>query len=126
PASPTPAPARRPAPAGRAGRPLRPSTSDDSPGPAHTSAVLPSTRSRPSRAVRHITVPEVGWRLPAFSSPTMTLSTDYRALLETASAEARQGLAEGGIPIGAALYHRDGRLLGCGHNRRVQEGDPSV
>src|SRR3546814_4280350 len=34
--------------------------------------------------------------------------------------------AEGGIPIGAALYHQDGRLLGCGHNRRVQEGDPSV
>ena len=27
---------------------------------------------------------------------------------------------------GAALYHQDGRLLGCGHNRRVQEGDPSV
>ena len=51
---------------------------------------------------------------------------DYRALLDTAIAEARQGLAEGGIPIGAALYHQDGRLLGCGHNRRVQEGDPSV
>ena len=51
---------------------------------------------------------------------------DYRALLDTAIAEARQGLAEGGIPIGAALYHNDGRLLGCGHNRRVQEGDPSV
>ena len=51
---------------------------------------------------------------------------DYRALLETAITEARQGLAEGGIPIGAALYRQDGRLLGCGHNRRVQEGDPSV
>ena len=51
---------------------------------------------------------------------------DYRALLDTAIAEARQGLAEGGIPIGAALYHADGRLLGCGHNRRVQEGDPSI
>jgi cytosine/creatinine deaminase len=51
---------------------------------------------------------------------------DYRAMLETAIAEARNGLAEGGIPIGAALYHGDGRLLGCGHNRRVQEGDPSV
>ena len=51
---------------------------------------------------------------------------DYRALLDTAVAEARQGLAEGGIPIGAALYHADGRLLGCGHNRRVQEGDPSI
>ena len=56
----------------------------------------------------------------------MTASTDYAALLQTALAEARRGLAEGGIPIGAALYHADGRLLGCGHNRRVQEGDPSV
>lgn len=51
---------------------------------------------------------------------------DYRALLDTAITEARKGLAEGGIPIGAALYGDDGRLLGCGHNRRVQEGDPSV
>ncbi|MEZ0469093.1 nucleoside deaminase [Luteimonas salinilitoris] len=51
---------------------------------------------------------------------------DYAAMLEIAVAEARQGLAEGGIPIGAALFHRDGRLLGRGHNRRVQEGDPSV
>ena len=54
------------------------------------------------------------------------MSIDYRALLETAITEARQGLAEGGIPIGAALYHDDGRLLGCGHNRRIQENDPSV
>jgi len=51
---------------------------------------------------------------------------DPRALLEAAIDEARRGLAEGGIPIGAALYHADGRLLGCGHNRRVQEGDPSI
>ncbi|AAM35528.1 nucleoside deaminase [Xanthomonas citri pv. citri] len=56
----------------------------------------------------------------------MITTPDYRALLDTAIAEARQGLAEGGIPIGAALYHNDGRLLGCGHNRRVQENDPSV
>ena len=56
----------------------------------------------------------------------MITTPDYRALLDTAIAEARQGLAEGGIPIGAALYHSDGRLLGCGHNRRVQENDPSV
>ena len=51
---------------------------------------------------------------------------DYRAMLQVALEEARRGLAEGGIPIGAALFHRDGRLLGRGHNRRVQEGDPSV
>jgi cytosine deaminase len=51
---------------------------------------------------------------------------DYAAMLEIALEEARQGLAEGGIPIGAALFHKDGRLLGRGHNRRVQENDPSV
>ena len=51
---------------------------------------------------------------------------DYRALLETAVDEARAGLAEGGIPIGAALFHRNGTLLGRGRNRRVQENDPSV
>ena len=50
----------------------------------------------------------------------------HRAMLEVAIEEARKGLAEGGIPIGAALFHRDGTLLGQGHNRRVQEGDPSV
>jgi len=51
---------------------------------------------------------------------------DYYALLQTAIEEARQGLAEGGIPIGAALFDSEGKLLGRGHNRRVQEGDPSV
>jgi cytosine deaminase len=51
---------------------------------------------------------------------------DYQAMLAVAIEEARQGLAEGGIPIGAVLFDRDGRLLGRGHNRRVQEGDPSV
>jgi cytosine deaminase len=47
------------------------------------------------------------------------------AWLATAVAEARAGLAEGGIPIGAALYGADGTLLGRGRNRRVQDGDPS-
>lgn len=47
-------------------------------------------------------------------------------MLEVAIEEARQGMAEGGIPIGAALFDKDGNLLGRGHNRRVQEGDPSV
>ena len=51
---------------------------------------------------------------------------DYASMLDVAIDEARRGLAEGGIPIGAALFDRDGRLLGSGHNRRVQEGDPSV
>jgi cytosine deaminase len=49
-----------------------------------------------------------------------------RAWLATALTVARAGLAEGGIPIGAALYGADGTLLGRGHNRRVQDGDPSA
>ena len=49
-----------------------------------------------------------------------------RAFLAVALEEARTGLAEGGIPIGAALFHRDGTLLGRGHNRRVQDGDAST
>jgi cytosine/creatinine deaminase len=56
----------------------------------------------------------------------MKQELDTRAMLEVALEEARLGLAEGGIPIGAALFRRDGSLLGRGHNRRVQEGDPSV
>lgn len=47
-------------------------------------------------------------------------------MLDVAVAEARTGLAEGGIPIGAALFRADGELLGAGHNRRVQNDDPSV
>lgn len=47
-------------------------------------------------------------------------------MLEVAIGEARLGLAEGGIPIGAALFDADGNLLGAGHNRRLQENDPSV
>lgn len=51
---------------------------------------------------------------------------DYAALLRVAIEEARLGLAEGGIPIGAALFDEEGNLLGRGHNRRIQEADPSV
>jgi creatinine deaminase len=51
---------------------------------------------------------------------------DPKALLEVAVAEAEAGLAEGGIPIGAALVAADGTILGRGHNRRVQDGDPSM
>ncbi|WP_405600876.1 nucleoside deaminase [Streptomyces sp. NBC_01410] len=50
----------------------------------------------------------------------------YGEWLRAAVEEARTGLAEGGIPIGAALYGADGSLLGRGHNRRVQDGDPSM
>lgn len=48
------------------------------------------------------------------------------AMLEVAIAEARAGLSAGGIPIGAALFSTDGRLLGRGHNRRVQDDDPAI
>src|SRR5579863_7451338 len=51
---------------------------------------------------------------------------DHAAMLAVALAEARQGLAEGGIPIGAAIFDANGKLLGAGHNRRVQQGDPSM
>jgi creatinine deaminase len=47
-------------------------------------------------------------------------------MLRVAIDEARTGLEEGGVPVGAALFGADGALLGRGHNRRVQEGDPSV
>ena len=47
-------------------------------------------------------------------------------MLEVAIVEARKGLAEGGIPIGAAIFNADGKLIGAGHNRRVQNGDPSL
>jgi cytosine deaminase len=47
-------------------------------------------------------------------------------MLAVAIEEARIGLAEGGIPIGAALFTRGGELLSRGRNRRVQENDPSV
>ncbi len=56
----------------------------------------------------------------------MDTQPDYQSMLAVAIAEARLGLKEGGIPIGAAIFGADGKLLGAGHNRRVQEGDPSV
>jgi cytosine/creatinine deaminase len=43
--------------------------------------------------------------------------------MKAAIAEARQGLAEGGIPIGSVII-RDGKIIGRGHNKRVQDGDP--
>ncbi len=51
---------------------------------------------------------------------------DDRGMLAVAKAEARTGYAAGGIPIGAALFGPDGELWGSGHNRRLQDGDPSV
>ncbi|MFQ6029522.1 MAG: nucleoside deaminase [Dehalococcoidia bacterium] len=49
--------------------------------------------------------------------------TFLEAAMQAAMDEAKQGLSEGGIPIGSALV-KDGKIIGRGHNRRVQEGDP--
>lgn len=56
----------------------------------------------------------------------MITMVNAKDLLVTAVEEARLGLSEGGIPIGAALFDSAGNLLGRGHNRRVQAGDPSL
>jgi cytosine deaminase len=56
----------------------------------------------------------------------MTTPLDYHAMLNVALAEARLGQQEGGIPIGAAIFDSTGKLIGKGHNRRVQNGDPSL
>lgn len=57
---------------------------------------------------------------------TTSESPNYAAMLQTAIAEARLGLAEGGIPIGAAIFNASGDLVSSGHNRRVQQQDPSI
>jgi creatinine deaminase len=53
-------------------------------------------------------------------------TSKHTAMLQVAIDEARKGLAEGGIPIGAAVFDANDALLGAGHNRRVQNGDPSL
>lgn len=53
-------------------------------------------------------------------------TTKAAEFLRIAVAEAQIGLAEGGIPIGAALFDAEGKLLGRGHNLRVQEDDPAT
>src|SRR6185312_13892487 len=52
--------------------------------------------------------------------------TTAASMLAVALEEARTGLAEGGIPIGAAIFRTDGTMVSRGHNRRVQQGDPSI
>jgi cytosine deaminase len=56
----------------------------------------------------------------------LKIMPDYASMLSVALREARAGLAEGGIPIGAAIFRADGTLVAAGHNRRVQQGDPSL
>src|ERR671920_596516 len=65
------------------------------------------------------------WDTDALTSPPLD-EAPARSWLAVAVDEAGAGLAEGGIPIGAALVGPDGQVLGRGHNRRVQDGDPSV
>lgn len=52
--------------------------------------------------------------------------TPHRALLDAAIEQAEKSLAEGGIPIGSALAMPDGAIVARGHNRRVQDGDPTA
>ena len=66
----------------------------------------PDRRRRPGRCDRQVSVRRTGW--------------------PSRSRRRKLGLAEGGIPIGGALIGRDGEVLGRGHNRRVQDGDPSM
>ena len=54
------------------------------------------------------------------------LKLDHSAMLAVALEEARRGLAEGGIPIGAAIFDATGKLVGSGHNRRVHNNDPAL
>ena len=56
----------------------------------------------------------------------MNRTLNYDDLLQAAIEEALAGLAEGGIPIGAAMFDKNGSLLSRGHNRRIQENDPSI
>ena len=56
----------------------------------------------------------------------MQTNLNYAAMLAVALSEARKGSAEGGIPIGAAIFDSAGKVIGAGHNRRVQNNDPSV
>jgi cytosine/creatinine deaminase len=64
--------------------------------------------------------------LESMSTSNSVPSLDYSAMLQAALAEARTGLSEGGIPIGAAIFNRQGELISSGHNRRVQQNDPSI
>ena len=56
----------------------------------------------------------------------MKSEPDYAQMLSVALDEARKGFAEGGIPVGAAIFNATGQLVGAGRNRRVQNDDPSM
>ncbi len=54
------------------------------------------------------------------------MDIDYQMLLAVAVEEARLGLQECGVPVGAAVFDLQGHLLGRGYNRQMQDGDPSI
>jgi creatinine deaminase len=58
--------------------------------------------------------------------PPLRTRWDYEVMIGVALEEARSGLAEGGVPIGAALFDTGGAVLGRGRNRRIQDGDPTM
>jgi creatinine deaminase len=60
------------------------------------------------------------------SAPALKPALDAKGMLAVAIEQARIGLAEGGIPVGGAIFRTDGTLLGAGRNRLVQNGDPSM
>jgi len=56
----------------------------------------------------------------------MIVAMNEHEMLEVAIEQARLGVAEGGVPVGGAIFRSDGTLLGAGRNRLVQDGDPSM
>ena len=60
------------------------------------------------------------------SAPPLKPARDAKGMLAVAIEQARIGLAEGGIPVGGAIFRTDGTLVGAGRNRLVQNGDPSM
>jgi cytosine deaminase len=85
-----------------------------------------TVNAAPMGNMMHSLVPPPASTTGCAARRPMMQELDYHAMLHIALAEAQQGLAEGGIPIGAALFDRQGKLLGRGHNRRVQDDDPSL
>ena len=91
---------------------------------------LPSTKGKGNASAE---CPTQSFRAQEYARPTGKsdnggggANLDYASMMGVALAEARKGLAEGGIPIGAAIFAADAKLIGSGHNRRVQNGDPST
>ena len=71
---------------------------------------------------------KMGLLIQRSSANSFVMTHDHDAhepFLLAAIEEARQGLAEGGLPIGSVLV-RAGTIIGRGHNRRVQEGKPMI